>query len=116
MVLVLVFNLLLLSLYAIAFRQLDSLLRTETVRTLGVERHAGRVEAVARGLSILESGLPPTDPYECAVTVIVHNEPRQFTVTFTSEGSYEWVVKAFPTAFGLDVESMPSQFSAQSSE
>lgn len=66
---VLVFGVLFLVLLGVAYRQTASVLRVETVRVQQAQRDQGSVAAVALGLDLLETGLPPSDPYSCTVTV-----------------------------------------------
>jgi len=110
MVIVLVFILLFLSLWGVAYRQTAAALRAESVEVNRVERDEGSTQAVARGLALLETGLPPSNPYVCGITVTTPTGPRAFTVTFTPEGSNNWSVQAAPTAAGTSPPPMPSTF------
>src|SRR5439155_17039615 len=110
MMLVLVFILLFLSLLGVAFRQASAALRIETGHTQQVQRDEGSVHAVARGVLLLETGLPPSTPYVCAVTIPTSAGPRSFLVTFTSLGSTSWSVRAAPTQAGENPPPMPSTF------
>jgi hypothetical protein len=111
LLLVLLFVVLLLSLYSLAYRTIAASLRVETARSLVNRRDEGSVQAAARGLSLLETGLPPTDPYACGVTIETSRGPRSFTVTFTSEaGPTAWSVAAAPTPDDQDPPPMPATF------
>lgn len=107
---VVVFVVLLLLLYSVAYRYTTSALRIETARTLQKERDEGTLQALARGLALLETGLPPSDPYVCGVTINTPTGPRSFTVTFASEGGDNWSVHSAPTLLGEDPDPMPSSF------
>ncbi len=121
MMLVLVFIVLFLSLFGVAFRQTAAALRIETVRELQILRDEGSLHALARALALLETGHPPYDPYVCGVTIATPSDPRsqtntppfttRFTVTFTSVvGTNNWDVRSFPTPQYQDPLLMPSSF------
>ena len=110
MVLVLVFIALILSLYGVSYRYVAAALRIETARTLQQQRDEGSVRALAKGLALLETGLPPSDPYICAVTLYTSAGLRSFTVTFTSEAEEIWSVSAAPTLPSEDPQRMPDSF------
>jgi len=114
-VLVLVFLALMLSFYSVSQRQIAALLRTETVRTLQKERDEGCIQALGRGLDLLETGFPPTSPYVCGVTIETGAGPRSFTVTFgkegtDAEGKPKWSVRAVPTGPLESPQPMPARF------
>jgi hypothetical protein len=115
MVLVLVFLTLALCLYGVTQRQIAAMLRTETVRSLQRQRDEGCLQAAGRGLDLLETGFPPTDPYTCGVTVDTSLGSRSFTVTFTgegmdAEGKPKWSVRAAPTGPLETPQAMPPRF------
>jgi len=110
MVLVLVFIALLLTFYSVAYRHVAAALRVETARTLQQERDEGSVHAVARGLTLLETGLPPSNPYVCKTTIGEYPDERAFTVTFTSAVEGIWSVHATPTECPDDPQPMPTSF------
>jgi hypothetical protein len=110
MLLVLVFIALSFSFFAIAHHQMDAVLRMETVRVHQDGRDQGSVQAVARGLTLLETGLPPTNPYVCGVTVGTSPNDRQYTVTFSSAGGNVWSVHAAPTQWPDNPPAMPAMF------
>ena len=113
MVLVLVFIALLLSIYSVAYRDVAAALRIETVRTLRQQRDEGSVEALARGLTLLETGLPPQDPYVCEVTIDTSTGERSFTVTFISTAGNNWSVHAAPTQPLENPDPMPASFAQE---
>ena len=110
MVLVLVFIALLLGFYSVAYRHVGAALRVETVRTLRQRRDQGSILAMARGLALLETGLPPTDPYVGAVLIGPPGEEVSYTVTFATGGENIWSVHAAPTVWPDDPEPMPASF------
>ena len=113
MVMALVFIALLLSIYSVAYRQVGAALRIETARILLRQRDEGSVQALARGLALLETGLPPQNPYTCAVTFDTSTGERSFTVTFSSAVANNWSVHAAPTQPPENPEPMPASFAQE---
>jgi hypothetical protein len=110
MVMALLFIALLLSIYSVACRQVGATLRIETARALQQQRDEGSVQALARALALLETGLPPQGPYVCAVTIDTSTGQRSFTVTFASEGGNNWSVHAAATQPAENPDPMPASF------
>lgn len=110
LMLVLVFIVLFLGLLGIALRQTAAALRIETIRTLQIQRDEGSVHAVARGIALLESGLPPSNPYVCTVEILTSRGVRPFTVTFASEVEGNWTVNSVPAVDGEAYDPMPVMF------
>ena len=110
MVIVLVFIVLFFSLWSVAYRQTAAALRAESVQSNRVRRDEGTTQALARGLALLETGVPPSNPYVRGVTVNTSTGSRRFTVTFTTAGTNTWSVQAVPTAAGTNPATMPSMF------
>jgi hypothetical protein len=94
LMLAMVFNVLMLGLLSLAYRQLGSTLRIESARKLQIQRDEGRLRAAARALALLETGTPPTDPYIRLVEVDTSQGPSSFLVTITSEGAGLYSVQA----------------------
>ena len=90
--------------------QMASALRIETARTLQTDRDTGSILAVARGLTLLETGLPPSDPYVCETTIGSPPDERWYTVTFQSDEPGVWSVHAAPTQWPDAPEPMPPSF------
>jgi hypothetical protein len=99
-----------LALWGVTFRQTASVIRVASVQTLRLQRDQGSVQAVAYGVTLLETGLPPTSPYVGAVVIQTPTGPRSFTVTFSFEGGTNWSVYATPTAAGDNPSLLPSSF------
>jgi len=110
MVLVLVFIALMLTFYGVAYRHVAAAVRIETARTLQQQLAEGSVHAIARGLALLQTGLPPQDPYTCATTIDTSTGERSFTVSFSSESDGTWTVHARPTLPPDSSEPMPETF------
>jgi hypothetical protein len=94
LMLAMVFNVLMLGLLSLAYRQLGSALRIESTRTLQIQRDEGRLRAAARALALLETGTPPTDPYIRLVEVDTSQGPSNFLIMITSEGGGRYSVQA----------------------
>jgi hypothetical protein len=114
MVLVMVFIALLLTFYSVAYRHVAAAVRAEKVRTKQAERDQGCIQAVGRGVTLLETGLPPSNPYICATTIGTPPDDCLFTVTFESEVEGVWSVRAYPTEWPDSPAPMPSTFSEAS--
>ncbi len=110
LMLVLVFIVLFLAMLGVACRQTAAALRIETIRTLQIQRDEGTLHALAKGLALLETGVPPADPYLCGVDITTSIGVRSFTVTFTVEGEGLWSVRSKPTEEGEYPVPMPAMF------
>lgn len=110
MLLVLVFITLVLSVYGVSNRYMATALRVETARTLQELRDEGSMHALARGLTLLETGLPPSESYTCGVTISTSEGPLPYTVIFTLEKEGIWLVHARPTSLIENPAPMPDTF------
>jgi hypothetical protein len=110
--LVLVFMVLLLSLSSLAYRQVAVALRVESVRSVQVVRDEGSLHALARALALLQTGLPPSNPYVCGVTIDTSSGPRAFTITMSSEDDTNWSINSTPTQDNENPDPMPATFQA----
>jgi hypothetical protein len=111
--LVLVFLALLLTLWGISYRQIASALRIQSVRSQYALRDQGNLQALAQGLTLLQSGVPPTDPYVCATTIQMPAGTQSFTLTFSSNEPDVWTVNSTATQPGETIEPMPDTFEPQ---
>lgn len=110
MLLVLVLNALLLGIYGVAFRHLSAAIRVESARAHSYRRDEGSLKAVTQAMILLETGLPPSDPYECETIINTSTGPRGITVVFDSEGPGLWEVTAAPTVPPSSPPPMPLTF------
>jgi hypothetical protein len=110
MMLVIISVVVLLLLYSVAYRHTAAALRVETARVQQRQRDEGTMYALARAIALLETGLPPSDPYVCGVTINTPTGPSPFIVTFSSEGGPNWSVNARPPILGEDPDPMPISF------
>jgi Tfp pilus assembly protein PilX len=110
LMLVLVFLVLFLMFLGVAYRQVGLLLRVESVRTLRTHRDEAATRALARAMSLLETGLPPANPYTCRVVIDTPSGPCPLTVTFTSDDGSTWLVRSAPGAPGQPAIPMPDTF------
>jgi hypothetical protein len=114
LLIVLAFVLLFVLVLGVAYQQMQSALLVESVLLEEAQRDEGSVAAVARGVTLLETGLPPSDPYVCGVTIQTTTGPRDYVVTFTSNGSGAWTVEAAPEQPGQAPVPMPTAFFSDS--
>lgn len=110
LIMVLVFMVLFVSIVGVAFRRLGSAVRLESAHTNQVRRDGGSVVALSRAMALLETGLPPTDPYVCGTVVDTPAGTRNFTVTFTLEEGTTFSVRAAPTPAEDNPSPMPDTF------
>lgn len=113
MLLVLAFLVIFFALLSLAGSQLAALVRAETVRSNESQRDLGSVPALARALTLLETGYPPSNPYVCGATIDTPTGPSQYTVTFSSAATGNWTVHVAPTAEYESPAPMPLVFTAQ---
>jgi hypothetical protein len=97
--LALLFIVLFLSLLGIAYRAVVSAAITESVRAQQAKCDEGAVTAVAQGLALLETGLPPANaaPSTTSYTLTNSMSSGSFNVTFTrQQDNFPWTVAADP--------------------
>jgi hypothetical protein len=110
MVLVLLFLILMFSLMTLAYGRLGAALRAESVRAKKVQRDEGSTQALAQALALLETGLPPSNPYSCTTNISTSLGASPFTVTFALQSDKIWKVESTPTAPGEILPAMPATF------
>lgn len=110
LMLVLTFIVLFLAMLGIAWRNASSALRIAAIRSTQEQRDHGSLQAVAKAVRLLETGLPPTTPYVCGVTIDAPLGPQAYTVTFTAETETNWSIYAIPTPSGETPIPMPNSF------
>jgi len=110
LIMVLVFMVLFAAIVGVAFRRLGSAIRTESAHAIQLRRDAGSLQALAKGLSLLETGLPSENPYVCGTTIDTPDGPRTFTVTFTQEEGTSFSVRAAPSLPDEVLTPMPDNF------
>ena len=89
-------------LWLAAFGQLSSYVRVQKACQLREERSTGPARALSWGLTLLETGLPPSDPYSCRVSP---SEGQTFVVTFTQTFPDGYTVTVHPA--GPDDDCLP---------
>ena len=89
-----VFGVVAMAYWALAFRATGDCIRVERASLLRAKRDDGPARALAAGIALLRTGVPPSSPWECVVT------PEDGTpcVVTISEGfgTGEWEVEARP--------------------
>ena len=78
-----------------AFEHLSGYLRVEKACQVRHDRATGQTQALAWGLALLETGVPPSNPYSCRVTPDL-DPTRVFVVTFSVTAPLEYSVSARP--------------------
>jgi hypothetical protein len=96
--LVLIYTTLILSIWSVANRQTVDLVRLKErlwQREMENQEVRCRRLALAYGLALLETGRPPSDPYECEAVVQTPSGSLAFVVRFESVGGQsKWQVSA----------------------
>ena len=103
-ILALFFVLLFTAMLGVLVRCAATTLRIESDRAARSRYDQGTVPAMARALALLETGLPPQDPYVCCVTIDTPGGPRSFAVTFTGDDGGAWRVHSEPAVTGATAE------------
>jgi hypothetical protein len=96
LMLVMIFVILFLATLGVAWRQVKSVLRIETVRATQMRRDQGCLPAVVRAIHFLETTMPGSSPYVWNTTV----DGRAFTVTLTQQDPTDltiWTIEAVPS-------------------
>jgi hypothetical protein len=112
---VVVFMTLFLSALCLAQQRLATSLRLEKIQAQRLTRDQGSVLAMAKVLTLLETGIPPTSPFLCKVPVDTPTGTRNFTVTLTLDGIDKWKVKVAPSKSSDGGLPLPATFSAVTS-
>jgi hypothetical protein len=95
---------------AVQQRRLGAWLRLEQSRIEAARFDEGPRSVMAGALELLETGLPPTDPYECGALVDTSDGPRTFSVLFWSSGGKPWTIEVTPRADLTGLPAMPLCF------
>ena len=92
-----VMGLLAMGVFALAWRSTHDAIRVERFTVL-VERRAASVQtAVAQGVDLLQTGLPPTDPYLCVATIVQADQTYACTVMFSQAApTGPWSIESWP--------------------
>jgi hypothetical protein len=112
LVMTVVFMTLLLSAVCLSQQRLASSLRLEKIQALREQRDQGSIHAMAQVLTVLETGVPPTSPYKCLVTVETPQGPRNFTATLTLVSSGRWQIQVAPNQPSDNTVPLPATFGA----
>ncbi len=110
LLLIVIFVVLLMSLLGVTWRCVASAMRVASTHSLQVQRDDGSLEALARAMRLLETGLPPNSPYVCGVLLNTPVGDRSYTVTFTLHEDATWSVESRPAQTGENPQPMPDSF------
>ena len=81
-----VMGLLMMAIWAVAYRSTADLIRVEALHVERDARDVSVTRALAAALALLETGEPPSDPYACLFTI------TEGAATYTCTGTYASVV------------------------
>ncbi len=103
------FVVLMMLLWMASFAQLSGYTRVEKASYLRDAQATGPVEAMAWGLELLQTGLPPSNPYSCRMTA---STGRSFVIAYTETAALKYTVTVRP-ALESDSElpAAPDRFS-----
>ena len=88
-----ILGLLAMGLWGLAWRATHDTIRTEKFEVRRAVRSEGVAAALAEGLLLLETGRPPSDPFQCVKTVANGTDSYACTLTYTSQGDQDhWEV------------------------
>lgn len=97
---------------ATAFRYLAAAARSEHRIEEQDIYDTGALAVAARGLSLLETGQPPSIPYSCKTTAVVHGDVAYFRLTYSSDVAGEWQLDVIPTNASDTAPTMPTSFAS----
>jgi hypothetical protein len=117
LIIVVMFNVLFLLLLGVAWRHMVSVIRVATVRTEQKLCDEGSLNILADAMRLLETGLPPTSPYErgAIITLETSGEESFFNVRFERDDTLPpedrkyWSVTVTRTTT-RPLETLPSYF------
>ena len=112
----LLFVVLFTTMLGVAWRGMASAIRLQSVRTIQIQRDQGSIQALALAMHLLETGLPPSDPYACAAIVSTSDGLREYAVTFIGEGGPYWLVRSAPLQADESLSPMPDTFADEDEE
>jgi hypothetical protein len=99
--------LLTLAAWAVAYRAMQDSIRTEGFFYARAKRDTTVTRALAQGIGLLRTGAPPSDPYQCVMTMDSGETHRPCTVTFTGLGASTWQVESHPST-DAEAASLPA--------
>jgi|WetSurMetagenome_2_1015567.scaffolds.fasta_scaffold110655_4 hypothetical protein len=100
-----VFLILIMFIWGVTLARLGSYTRVAKANLERGDRATGQTRALASGLALLESGLPPADPYACRMAPDSANPTRVFVLTFQEIAPWQFSVVVRPA--GMDDGGLP---------
>lgn len=107
---VLIFVVLLLSLSSVVYRQIGADMRIESARSAQIVRDQGSLTMMARAMALLTTGTPPSQHYECVLTIETSTGPRGYTASFSTSDGTNWSISTRPTLASENPDPMPATF------
>jgi hypothetical protein len=96
--------------WTIYFRSSASLLRVEQARVERETRDQWTAPAMAQALRLLQTGMPPTDPYSCKLELTQDGVTKYFLLSYERISAARWTVTAAPTTSDEVAVDAPSTF------
>ncbi len=91
-----VLGLLAMGIWLLAWRGTHDAIRTERFTVARTIRSESVLQAAALGIDLLRTGRPPSDPYECQVTVTGVTQSYDCAVVFATAGDQDtWDVQSW---------------------
>lgn len=91
-------------------RRTAAILRVERARVELDDFDRGPKQAVAQALKVLETGLPPSNPYECALTVNTASGAHAYRLQFSSSVAGRWSLECSPLYGVTGLPVLPTVF------
>ncbi len=96
--------------WAVVFRSCASVLRVEQARSHRATRTQWSVPATASALRLLETGNPPTSPYDCKLAITQDTQTKYFHLTYEQVTSTRYTVSVAPSDADDVAPDAPSTF------
>jgi hypothetical protein len=110
LMMVLVFLVLFLAVLGVCYRHIAAMLRIESVNQIRIVHDQGCVEVLARAMALLESGLPPSNPFVCGATQTTSIGPKTMKIAFSLREDGLWQVRVSPAQSDERLPPMPDTF------
>ncbi len=98
--------------WAVFFHSSSSVIRIEQARLERETRTSWDAPAIAMAMRLLQSGMPPSDPYSCKVALAQDSQTRFVLLTFEQTTLTRWTVTAAPTNADNSSPDAPATFAA----
>jgi hypothetical protein len=110
LMMVLVFLVLFLAILGVCYRHIAAMLRVESVNQTRTVYDEDCIAALARAMALLESGLPPSNPFVCGATQTTSIGTKTMKVAFSLQEDGLWQVRVSPAQSDEKLPPMPETF------